>query len=106
MIIYSISFVCKLQVNSISKVINSIISDLKILFLLSLFILFLTTIFFNKCYFHNILRNTLTIKFMWKVITSSNLNPPLKLFFYSAILIDNNLLLKIYCEIIIVAFLN
>ena len=32
MIIYSISFVCKLQVNSISKVINSIISDLKILF--------------------------------------------------------------------------
>ena len=32
MIIYSISFLCKLQVNSISKVINSIISDLKILF--------------------------------------------------------------------------
>ena len=32
MIIYRISFVCKLQVNSISKVINSIISDLKILF--------------------------------------------------------------------------
>ena len=32
MIIYSISFVCKLQVNSISKVINSIISDLNILF--------------------------------------------------------------------------
>ena len=32
MIIYSVSFVCKLQVNSISKVINSIISDLKILF--------------------------------------------------------------------------
>ena len=32
MIIYSTPFVCKLQVNSISKVINSIISDLKILF--------------------------------------------------------------------------
>ena len=32
MIIYSVSFVCKLQVNSISKVINNIISDLKILF--------------------------------------------------------------------------
>ena len=35
---------------------------------------------------------------MWKVITSSNLNSPLKLFFYSPILTNNNLLLKIYCE--------
>ena len=35
---------------------------------------------------------------MWKVVTSSNLNPPLKLFFYSPILTNNNLLLKIYCE--------
>ena len=43
---------------------------------------------------------------MWKVITSSNLNPPLKLFFYSPILTNNNLLLKIYCENIVVKFLN
>ena len=39
---------------------------------------------------------------MWKVVTSSNLNPLLKLFFYSPILTNNNLLLKIYCENIIV----
>ena len=38
---------------------------------------------------------------MWKVVTSSNLNPPLKLFFYSPILINNNLLLKIYYENIV-----
>ena len=38
---------------------------------------------------------------MWKVVTSSNLNSPLKLFFYSPILTNNNLLLKIYCENII-----
>ena len=43
---------------------------------------------------------------MWKVVTSSNLNPPLKLFFYSPILANNNLLLKIYCENIVVVFLN
>ena len=43
---------------------------------------------------------------MWKVVTSSNLNPPLKLFFYSPILANNNLLLKIYCENIVVTFLN
>ena len=43
---------------------------------------------------------------MWKVVTSSNLNPPLKLFFYSPILAYNNLLLKIYCENIVVVFLN
>ena len=43
---------------------------------------------------------------MWKVVTSSNLNPSLKLFFYSSILANNNLLLKIYCENIVVAFLN
>ena len=43
---------------------------------------------------------------MWKVVTSSNLNPPLKLFFYSSILANNNLLLKIYCENIVVVFLN
>ena len=43
---------------------------------------------------------------MWKVVTSSNLNPPLKLFFYSLILANNNLLLKIYCENIVVVFLN
>ena len=71
------------------------------------FILFLTTIFFNeKCYVHNILRNTFTTKFMWKVVTSSNLNPPLKLFFYSPILTNNNLLLKIYCKNIVVVFFN
>ena len=43
---------------------------------------------------------------MWKVITSSNLNPPLKLFFYSPILTNNNLLLKIYCENIVATFLK
>ena len=43
---------------------------------------------------------------MWKVITNSNLNPPLELFFYSSILTNNNLLLKIYCENIVVTFLN
>ena len=43
---------------------------------------------------------------MWKVVTSSNLNPSLKLFFYLSILANNNLLLKIYCENIVVAFLN
>ena len=43
---------------------------------------------------------------MWKVVTSSNLNPPLKLFFYSLILANNNLLLKVYCENIVVTFLN
>ena len=43
---------------------------------------------------------------MWKVVISSNLNPPLKLFFYSPVLANNNLLLKIYCENIVVAFLN
>ena len=37
---------------------------------------------------------------MWKIFTSSNLNPLLKLFFYSLILTNNNLLLKIYCEIL------
>ena len=35
---------------------------------------------------------------IWKVVTSSNLNPPLKLFFYSLILANNNMLLKIYGE--------
>ena len=34
------------------------------------------------------------------------MNPSLKLFFYSPILINNNLLLKIYCENIVVVFLN
>ena len=43
---------------------------------------------------------------MQKVVTNSNLNLPLKLFFYSLILTNNNLLLKIYCENIVVAFLN
>ena len=43
---------------------------------------------------------------MWKIVISFNLNPPLKLFFYSPILANNNLLLKIYCENIVVTFLN
>ena len=43
---------------------------------------------------------------MWKVVTSSNLNPLLKLFFYSLILTNNNLLLKIYCENIVIRFLK
>ena len=38
---------------------------------------------------------------MWKVITSFNLNPLLKLFFYSLILTNNNLLFKIYCKNIV-----
>ena len=38
---------------------------------------------------------------MWKVVTSFNLNSLLKLFFYSQILTNNNLLLKIYCENIV-----
>ena len=66
-----------------------------------------TIIFFNeKCYVHNIFRNTFTTKFMWKVVISSNLNPPLKLFFYSPLLTNNNLLFKIYCENIVLIFLN
>ena len=43
---------------------------------------------------------------MWKIVISFNLNPPLKLFFYLPILTNNNLLLKIYYENIVVAFLN
>ena len=43
---------------------------------------------------------------IWKIVTSFNMNPPLKLFFSSPILANNNLLLKIYCENIMVAFLN
>ena len=43
---------------------------------------------------------------MWKIITSSNLNPLLKFYFYSPILANNNMLLKIYYENIVVAFLN
>ena len=52
------------------------------------------------------MRSVTSTTFMWKVVTSSNLNPPLKLFFYSPILTNNNLLLKIYCENIVVTFLN
>ena len=66
----------------------------------------LCKIYYEKCYVHNIFRNIFTTKFMWNVVTSSNLNPPLKLFFYWPILTNNNLLLKIYCENITVAFLN
>ena len=43
---------------------------------------------------------------MWKVVTSSNLNSLLKLFFYSPILTNNNLFLKIYYENIVVTFLK
>ena len=43
---------------------------------------------------------------MWKVITSSNLISQLKLYFYSPILININILLKIYCENIVIIFLN
>ena len=43
---------------------------------------------------------------MWKIVISSNLNPLLKLYFYSPILTNNNMLLKIYCENIVVEFLN
>ena len=43
---------------------------------------------------------------MWKVVINSNLNSPLKLFFFSPILTEKNLLLKIYCENIVIEFLN
>ena len=43
-------------------------------------------------------------KFIWKVVTNFNLNPPLKLFFYLPILTNNNLLLKIYYENIVATF--
>ena len=56
-------------------------------------------------YIHNILRNNFTTKFIWKIVTSSNLNPLLKLFFYSPILSNNNPLLKIYYENIMVFFI-
>ena len=47
---------------------------------------------------YNFFSNTFTTRFMSKVVTSSNLNPLLKLFFYLPILTNNNLLLKIYYE--------
>ena len=56
--------------------------------------------------FFAILSQELHQNLMWKVVTSFNLNLPLKLFFYSSILANNNLLLKIYCENIVVTFLN
>ena len=43
---------------------------------------------------------------MWKVVISFNLNSPLKLFFYSPILVLYNLLLKFFCDNIVVVFLN
>ena len=43
---------------------------------------------------------------MWKVVTSSNLNPLFKLFFYLLISTNNNLSLKIYFENIVVMLLN
>ena len=43
---------------------------------------------------------------MRKIVTSSNLNPLLKLYFYLPILANNNILFKIYCENIVVQFLN
>ena len=43
---------------------------------------------------------------MRKVVTSFNFNPPLELFFCLPILTNNNLLYKIYCENIIIMFLN
>ena len=43
---------------------------------------------------------------MWKVVTSSNLNPLFKLFFYLPISTNNNLSLKIYFENIVVMLLN
>ena len=61
--------------------------------------LFSTIIFFNeKCYIYNIFCNIFSTKFMWKVVINSNLNSPLKLFFFSQILTNTNLLLKIYCD--------
>ena len=70
-----------------------------------------TTIFFNeKCYIHNIFRNTfawiISKSYVKSCYISFNLNLPLKLFFYSLILTNNNLLLKIYCKNIVIAFLN
>ena len=91
---------------------NIIFSFFLFFFYHHLFFLYLfpTIIFFNeKCYIHNIFCNTLQEwhqNLMWKIVISFNLNPPLKLFFYSPILTNNNLLLKIYCENIVVTFLN
>ena len=102
--------------NSISHFLShlNIISSLILYFFLSSFIL---PIFFPNNYifliksvifttFFVILSQKSHQNLMWKVATSSNLNPPLKLFFYSPILAYNNLLLKIYCENIVVVFLN
>ena len=35
---------------------------------------------------------------MWKVVIGSNLNSQFKLLFFSPIITNNNLSLKIYCE--------
>ena len=79
--------------------------------IISLFILYYFFIIIYSSYIHsqrlyfsmkNIISTTFFVIFsqeshqnlMWKVVTNSNLNPPLKLFFYSSILVNNNLLLK------------
>ena len=47
-----------------------------------------------RCYVHNIF----TTNYRWLIIIGSNLNLTLKLFLYSIITTNNNLLLKIYCK--------
>ena len=65
-------------------------------------------------FLHSFLKTTFIIflqhfhkkSFVIKIDTDFNLNVLLKLFFFSPILANNNLLLKIYCENIMIAFLN
>ena len=102
---YILSFSNTLPTDSLSHL--NIISSFILYHHLFFLYLFPTIIFFNeKCYIYNIFCNTFTTKFMWKVVTNSNLNSPRKLSFFSPILTNNNLLLKIYCENIVVKFLN
>ena len=85
--IYSLSF-SPSHLNIISSIIHYSFFNHHLFFLYSS----PKIVFFNKkCYVYNIFRNTFTTKFMRKVFTSSNLNPPLKLFFYSPILILTNI---------------
>ena len=49
---------------------------------------------FEKCYIQNIFTTNLRCK----AVIGFNLNPPLKLFFYSPIIISNNLLFRLFYE--------
>ena len=49
------------------------------------------------CYVHNIF----IVNLKRKVFFGFNLNPPLKLLFFSLIIVNNNLLIRIYCKYIV-----